>query len=213
MTTKENIQAISEIAASQTGLFTTAQAERFAVSRNVLAYMAKAGKIERLEHGVYRINGAPYSTEQGIYAVWLSTNPARMSYERYADFDGIVVGGRSAAALQGVGDFFLSPYRFLTHRRVNSKRQNIIFTKRFVERSDVVFTETGLPFTSITRTIFDLIVDSEEPSLLARMLSDALKSVRSFNADRLKALIEDSPVRNSSLSGIVIEEMSDVVKG
>ena len=212
MNTKENIRAISEIAASQMGIFTTAQAGRLGVARNVLAYMAQAGKIERLEQGVYRISGTPYHAQQGIYAAWLSTDPARMAYERYAEFDGIVVGGRSAAALHEIGDFFLSPYRFLTGKRFNSKRQNIIFTKRPVEKDDVTFTDSGLPITSVARTIFDLVVDNEDPALLMRTLSDAMNATRPFDADRLEALLKEDPTRNKGLSGVGLREIIDAAR-
>jgi len=211
MNTKENTQAISDIAASQMGLFTSAQAERFNVSRNILAYMAKSGKIERLEHGVYRVNGTPFNANQGIYAAWLSTDPKRMVHERFVDFDGIVVGGRSAAAIHGIGDFFLSPYRFFTCERFNSRRQNIIFTKRPVDRADVIFTDFGLPLTSIARTIFDLKCDNEDPSLLTGALTDALQD-KSFSVDRLKALFKEGSATKLGLSKDDFENLMDSVR-
>jgi predicted transcriptional regulator of viral defense system len=213
MNTRENTRAIAEVAASQMGLFTSAQVARFNVSRNVLAYMAKTGKIERLEHGVYRVSGMPYDVNQGIYAAWLSTNPAQMAYERLSCFDGIIVGGRSAAAIHGIGDFFLAPYRFLTRERFNSKRQGIIFTKRFVNEVDVVFIDSGLPVTSIARTIFDLQYDNEEPSLLAGVLSDAMRSARSFDVDRLMALFKEKPISRRNFSETDLEKLMAFCEG
>jgi predicted transcriptional regulator of viral defense system len=187
MDTRENTRAVSEIAESQMGLLTSAQAERFGVSRNVLAYMAKSGKIERLEHGVYRVSGTPYDSNQGIYAVWLGTSPKQMAHERRTGYDGIVVGGRSAATIHGMGDFFLSPYHIYTPVRINSKRPGIVFTKRHVDPSDVIYTDGGLPITSATRTIFDLMCDSEDPSHVASALEGAVRNGM-VDEDRLMAL-------------------------
>lgn len=212
MNTRENTKAISEIAASQMGLLTSAQAASFNVSRNVLAYMTKVGRLERLEHGVYRIGGTPHDANQAIYAAWLSTNPTKMAHERRLGFDSVVVGGRSAAAMHGIGDFFLSPYRFLTHRRINSKRSGIIFTKRPVDRADVVFTDFGLPVTSVTRTVFDLSCDGEDPSLLFRVLSDAMKN-RSFDAGRLVALFEGDSTCLRGFDKHELEDMMNAVRG
>ncbi|MDR0501096.1 MAG: type IV toxin-antitoxin system AbiEi family antitoxin domain-containing protein [Coriobacteriales bacterium] len=212
MDTKANTKAISEIAASQMGLITSAQAARFGVSRNVLAYMARVGKVERVEHGVYRVCGAPYSVNQDIYAVWLSSAPAQMAHERYSDFDGTVVGGRSAAAIHGIGDFFISPYRFFTHTRLNSKRKNIIFTKRLVDKADVVFTDFGLPLTSITRTIYDLIYDNEELSLFSGAFTDALKD-KSFDADRLRVLFMEQLASKRCIYEQYFDEMMNIVNG
>jgi predicted transcriptional regulator of viral defense system len=195
MTTAAHVKAISEIAASQRGLFTTAQAALFGVSRSVLAYMTKVGKIERLEHGVYKVSGTPFEEDQGIYAAWLSTDPARMAFERRSDFDGVVVGGRSAAAIHGIGDFFLSPYRFLTRERINSKRSGIVFTKRTVDDRDVTFTAAGLPITSVERTLFDLHVDSEEPSLFNDAVVDATERHVPLDESRIRFLFAKSPIQ------------------
>ena len=195
MDARARIDTISELAASQAGLFTAAQAKRFGVSGDAIAYMAKTGRIERLEHGVYRISGIPSTEQQDIYAVWLGTDPERMAFERNKSFDGIVVGGRSAAALHDIGDFFLSPFVFLTRDRINSKRQNVVFRKRGIEADDVVYLDGGLPVTSIARTLYDLKVDHEDPSLLHDAARDALRQGASFDHERLLELARNSPTR------------------
>ena len=204
MSSQKHTKAVNEIAASQMGLFTTAQAERFGVSRNVIAYMAKTSKIERIEQGVYRIAGMPFDEKQGIYAVWLGTNPRLMAYERSANFDGIVVGGRSAAACYGVGDFFLSPYRFLVRNRINSKRQNVIFTISKVGESDIVRLDGGLPVTSITRTLYDLAMDYDDSFQVEQIIYDTIKNNLPLNVERLLELKAEKSRRGRyDFSGII----------
>jgi len=180
MKSKSNLQTISELAASQSGLFTSAQAQRFGVSRNVLSYMVATGKIERLEHGVYKAAGVPNTAFQGILAAWMSTDPKSMIYERRYNWDGIVVGGRSAAAVMDIGDFFLSPYHFFTPERYNTRRDNMIFIKRQIAPADIFYTNEGMPVTSIARTIFDLRKDNEDPSMLSAIILQSLELQRAY---------------------------------
>lgn len=51
MGNKDNVSCIEELAASEDGVFTAAQARRFGIPRYALAYAANVGKIERLAHG------------------------------------------------------------------------------------------------------------------------------------------------------------------
>jgi predicted transcriptional regulator of viral defense system len=187
--------SISEIAESQAGIFTTAQAERLGVTRNAVSHLAKVGKVERLEHGVYRLSGTPYSEQQGIYAVWLSTNPKLMAFERHSNFDGIVVGGRSAAALQGVSDFFLSPYQFFTRERFNSRRANVLFRKREIDFEDVRYLDGGLPVTSPERTMFDLKMDHEDPEQIKQIARFLRDNPSEASVSRRHELLDASRVR------------------
>ncbi len=50
-----DIEKLREIALDQHGLVTSSQAEGAGVSRPSLSYLAKHGRIERLERGIYRI--------------------------------------------------------------------------------------------------------------------------------------------------------------
>lgn len=51
-----NIAAISELSESE-GVFTTAQAARMDISRDALAHSCRAGRLERICHGAYRMSG------------------------------------------------------------------------------------------------------------------------------------------------------------
>ncbi len=54
--------------AEQGGLFTTHQAEQRGISKQLLSYHAKQGKLERVAHGIYRSPYAPTSRHEDVIA-------------------------------------------------------------------------------------------------------------------------------------------------
>lgn len=166
-----NIAAIDELSASE-GIFTTAQAQRLGINRNALAHACKVGRLERVAHGAYRLSGAPSSETDELSALWKLTTPAAFSWERQAEWDGVAVGGSTAAWLLGIGDFHLSPYRIYAPRRINSKIESAHFGVRNIDESDVAW-KGGLPVTRVERTLVDMCLDCEDPSLVEDAFRDA----------------------------------------
>ena len=119
-----NIAAIDELSASE-GVFTTAQAQRLGISRNALS------------HGAYRLSGAPNSETDELAAIWKLMASTAFSWERQAKWDGVAVGGSTAAWLLGIGDFHLSPYRIYAPERINSKIESARFGVRNVDEGDM----------------------------------------------------------------------------
>lgn len=179
--------AINELSASE-GVFTTAQAGRLGVPRNVLAKACEGGKLVRVAHGAHRMADVPASYLDDLEAAWKLTSPAKMSHERMPvdAWDGIAIAGTTAASLLGIGDFYLSPYRILAPRRINSRNPDARFGVRTVAREDVSFRE-GLPVTRIERTLLDLALDDEEPSLVQDALADARR--QGLDEERLERLV------------------------
>lgn len=103
-----NITAISELSESE-GVFTTAQAARMDISRDALAHSCRVGRLERICHGAYRMSGAQRRDTDELNALWKLTNPSLCAWERKRQWDGIAVSGTTAANLQQMGDFHLSP--------------------------------------------------------------------------------------------------------
>lgn len=189
------ITVLSELSASQHGLFTTAQAAKSGVSRNAIAYLAQSGRIERLTQGVYVFGGTPRDGFEQLRAIWMATQPESMTYDRMVKWDGITVGGRTAAAVHGIGDFYLSPFEFFASKRINTRRKDIKIVVRPISQDDVDFTR-GFPVTSMTRTLFDLRKNSEDTDLLNKTLIDALYSRSVVDYQRLKELFsQDVGVR------------------
>ena len=146
-----NIAAIDELSASE-GVFTTAQAQRLGISRNALSHACKVGRLERVAHGAYRLSGAPSSETDELAAIWKLTASTAFSWERQAKWDGVAVGGSTAAWLLGIGDFHLSPYRIYAPERINSKIESARFGVRNVDEGDMAWMG-GLPVTRAERTL------------------------------------------------------------
>ena len=186
MTYSDHITAMNELSSSE-GVFTTAQAQRLGIPRDALAHACAA-------------------------AIWKLTDPARFTWERQAEWDGVAVGGTAAASLQGIGDFFASPYRIYAPRRINSRLEAAAFAARAINAEDVSW-EHGLPLTRPERTLIDLCLDSEDPSLIA----DAYRDARDIGLDyeRLGKLVRETsatPKREKALEPLA-ELMRATPKG
>jgi predicted transcriptional regulator of viral defense system len=193
MNYSSHISAINELAATE-GIFTAGQAKRFGIPNDALSYAYRAGRLERIAKGAYRLTGSQPTRFDELSAVWKLTAPDKMSHERIflSSWDGIAIGGTTAASLLGIGDFYLSPYRIFAPKRINSRNTSVRFGIRNIARVDVAFVE-GLPVTKIERTLLDLCIDKEDPSLVADTLSDAMnKYAGSIDYRHLESLFANT---------------------
>lgn len=178
---------IDSLSASE-GVFTTAQAERLGISRGALAKACSAGRLVRLAHGAYRSAAVTSSPADEIAAAWKLTSPEKMLHERmaYGAWDGIAVGGTTAASLIGIGDFFLTPIRMYAPRRLKTRNPDVRFSVRQISWEDVGF-EQGFAVTRPERTIVDLVLDDEELSLVRDAYDDALE--KGLDLEKLRAIV------------------------
>ena len=179
---------IDSLSASE-GVFTTAQAERLGISRGALAKACSAGRLVRLAHGAYRSAAVTSSPTDEIAAAWKLTSPEKMLHERmtYDAWDGIAVGGTTAASLIGIGDFFLTPIRMYAPRRLKTRNPDVRFSVRQISWEDVGF-EHGFAVTRPERTIVDLVLDDEELSLVRDAYDDALE--KGLDLEKLRAIVK-----------------------
>ncbi len=178
---------IDSLSASE-GVFTTAQAERLGISRGALAKACSAGRLVRLAHGAYRSAAVTSSPADEIAAAWKLTSPEKMLHERmaYGAWDGIAVGGTTAASLIGIGDFFLTPIRMYAPSRLKPRNPAVRFSVRQLSWAGVGF-EHGFAVTRPERTIVDLVLDDEELSLVRDAYDDALE--KGLDLEKLRAIV------------------------
>lgn len=211
MTYSDHITAMNELSSSE-GVFTTAQAQRLGIPRDALAHACAAGRAERICRGAYRLAGARSRETDALAAIWKLTDPERFTWERQAEWDGVAVGGPTAASLHGIGDFFASPYRIYAPRRINSRLEAASFAARAINAEDVSW-EQGLPLTRPGRTLVDLCLDSEDPSLIADAYRDA--GDIGLDYERLGKLVREAsatPKREKALEPLA-ELMRAIPKG
>lgn len=174
MGNKDNISAIAELASSEDGVFTAAQARRFGIPRYALAHAADAGRIERLAHGAYRLTSSLDDGLDDLRAAYKLTAPEKWSHERMSSFDGFAVAGATAAYLHGIGDFHPDPYEIAAPRRFNSRMGNVRFPIVRLSEGDVAW-RSGVPVTRVEATLVALAKRDEEGSLVADAFVDAVR--------------------------------------
>lgn len=188
MKTLEAIRKLNDIAFSQRGLFTTAQAQAAGVDRYIVSRLERAGNVERLAKGVYRMGGAPSPREEDVLAVWLSVDPGRTPGD-ISTGDVPVAMGATAAWLHGLGEIGPVPYEFCTRERRQTQRLNLRLKKRCLAPEDVTIA-AGIPVTTPIRTVIDLIDEGEDLSLVANVLNDALRRGIVVDEEAAKAEVD-----------------------
>ena len=173
MKTIEAIRKLNDIAFSQRGPFTTAQAQAASVERYAISRLEKSGNVERLAKGVHRMGGAPSPREEDVLTAWLSIDPGRTPGD-VTRGGALVAMGATAAWLHELGEIDPVPYEFCTEERRQTQRANLRLRKRNLSPGDVTIT-AGIPATTPARTVVDLIDEGEDLSLVANVLNDALQ--------------------------------------
>ena len=169
----------SDLAASQRGFFTAAQARGTGVDKLALSRLCAAGQIERVGHGIYRAAGAPGFREDALYAAWLGLMPETPSYQRPKDKTDFVVSHATAAWLHGLGEVNPEPFVFTHPTRRQTRSTQMRFVRSALESQDVTVV-SGMPATTIARTVLDLLSDGDDLSLVSSVLADALYIDHSF---------------------------------
>ena len=71
MRTQQRWGQLYEIASSQVGYFTTAQAESVLFSNQLLEHHLRSGRIQRVERGIYRLSHYPHGDYDDLIILWL----------------------------------------------------------------------------------------------------------------------------------------------
>jgi predicted transcriptional regulator of viral defense system len=196
---------IASLAGSQWGMLTAAQATAQGVARSTLLRRERAGALERIRPGVYRLPGAPANRLDDIRAVWLASAPEELAWERLASPD-VVVGGAAAAWVHDMGDLYPSPVMLYTARRRQTKHVDIRYSTRKLPTEDSSVVD-GLPVTTRERTIADLLDESGvDVSLVADVLRDAERADADLDTDRLISLLDVHAKRLDYESGVRLYE-------
>lgn len=152
-----------------------------------LSRLASNGHLERIARGVYRASGAPSMREEAVWAAWLSMDPGVMSYDR--DPLSCVASHNTAAWLMGLGELEAEPVTFTCPERRQVAARGIRALRAELQLTDVT-TVGGLPCTTASRTVIDLISFGEDISLVAAVLHDALERSLAVDDGALRERID-----------------------
>ncbi len=211
MKTSKNISALAELASSQWGMFTTAQAASEGVSRVQLGRMSSDGRIEPMARGTYRFVSAADAEHAELKAAWLSLLPGKTAYDRLrARPRDCVAAGRTAAVLLGDTELHAEPYCFATGRKRRTTRSDIRLLPWPVQECDVTIVD-GIPATSAERTVADLVRLKEAPSLVANFVEGMASRGHIFDRRKCAGLLAPLAARNGYRKGDGESFAADIV--
>ena len=162
------LQRLFELASSQAGYFTAAQARGLGYSARSLVYHVAAGKIERVSRGLYRLVGVPTDSHEDIVAAWLRFAPRRG-----------VVSHDTALALYELApsrshELHLTLPRERRPRTPQATAAVKLHTTTVPLRRDEVANRFGVQVTSPARTIADVADIGTDPSVVVEATARAL---------------------------------------
>lgn len=162
---------LTELAAEQEGLVTTAQAASVDVTRLELSRLVDKLLLERVTHGVYAFRVSS-DINQLIRAEWLALEPGMTARERRRRSDKGVISHTSATIVHDLGDFVEGPPEFTLPGRRQSRR-DIRIHRGELTRADVTSVDSVL-VTTAARTVADLVSDGHDLEHISRVVREAL---------------------------------------
>ncbi|WJK33365.1 type IV toxin-antitoxin system AbiEi family antitoxin domain-containing protein [Solwaraspora sp. WMMA2065] len=170
---RTNSTALAGVASDQWGMISTAQAAHLGITAVRLASMARAGELDRLAHGVYRLAGTPPDPHDDLRAAWIALDPRRTAAERIAAGPTEIVSHRSAAELQRLGNLDADLLEFTTIVRRQTRRTDVLLRRGTFDDTDWTLVD-GLPTTTPLRTLRDLAASRADRGHLAGAVRDAV---------------------------------------
>ena len=178
---------LSDLAVTQHGYFTRAQAAREGVDDMDLQRAVKSGAIQRLDRGVYRIAGAGQDTHERLRVAWLRLTPGKSPRQRTIR-PHLWVAHRSAASLFDLGVTAADVPEFISDRRRQTRAEvRIRVRTEGLERGEWMVRD-GFAVTTPARTIADLAAGRMDGGHLGRVVSDALAKGLATDAEVRAAL-------------------------
>ena len=175
------INILNDLSASQQGIFTSAQACALGVDKLTLSRLESHGQIDRISHGVYRSCAAPSFREEDIWAAWLTLYPEIPAWKRQRNGMQGAASHGTAAWLLELGELNPTPITFTLPIRKQTRRKNIRLMKAPLCPDEVTIVK-GIPTTTPTRIVLDLLHGGEDLSLVTSVLSDAKKTYQEVNS-------------------------------
>ncbi len=149
------------IAERQAGYFTARQACMAGFSYQALRYSVQAGRFRRIKRGIYRLVEFPEMPLADLFVAWLDAG------ER------AVISHDSALTLYGLSDLLPGAIHLTVPRTASRRRQGVrLHTKRI--SPDEITQRDGLPVTTVTRTLADVILDGLSEELVEQAVQEAL---------------------------------------
>ncbi|MGV9892094.1 type IV toxin-antitoxin system AbiEi family antitoxin domain-containing protein, partial [Streptomyces sp. NPDC003395] len=188
MERSEALRRLGERASDQWGLVTAAQAKLDGLQGVDLLRLERAGLLEAVGRGVYRIAAAVVPEHLEIKVAWLRLDPKTSAWQRKAgDRRSGVISHASACELHGLGDIPADRVELIVPVRRTTRDEGIALHQLPLETEDITVVD-GLPVTTAERTIADLLRSKADGAHIGTVIADAdLKGM--LDLERLTARI------------------------
>ncbi|MFV2045486.1 MAG: type IV toxin-antitoxin system AbiEi family antitoxin domain-containing protein [Anaerolineales bacterium] len=196
----ERRQRLFELAATQGGYFTAAQAREIGYDSRTLWHHTKSGTLERISRGFYRLAEFPTQSHEDVIAAWVKAGPERA-----------VVSHETALALYNLapirqrGIHITLPRKYRPYKGQVNLPAVRIHTTTLGFRPGEVVQRFGVRVTSPARTIADAAQAGTDPSTIVGAVTVALEQGL-LSTDELRRAAEDRPRRVRDLLERAIEE-------
>ena len=184
---RSRFDELAALAEENDGLVTADQARQAGFTDSVLARLVRRGRIERTARGVYRV---PYLTP-GRFAqyreavLWAMANRGP---------ENVALSHSTALAIYGISDANPNVIHLTVPKSARLRRQKpkgVILHREDLTPEDVSIHE-GIPLTTISRTVADLLSSGARLDLVRQAISGARREgfVRDAEAKRLRRRVE-----------------------
>ena len=184
---RSRFDELAALAEENDGLVTADQARQAGFTDSVLARLAQRGRIERTARGVYRV---PYVTP-GRFAqyreavLWAMANRGP---------ENVALSHSTALAIYGISDANPHLIHLTVPKSARLRRQKpkgVILHREDLTPEDVSIHE-GIPLTTISRTVADLLGSGARLDLVRQAVSGARREgfIRDAEVQRLRRKVE-----------------------
>lgn len=162
------------ISTGQAGLVTAAQARAAGLDGALRTRLVRAGLLEAVDRGVFRLTADALPRDLEIRVAWLRLDPAAAPGAR----DGLgmndgVVSHRSACVLHELGDIPAPVVELTVPRRRRLAMPFLRLQVRSALSAHEVTVVDGLPVTTVERTVIDLMRDGADGGHVGGVIADA----------------------------------------
>lgn len=193
MTKKPDFNRLYQIAEAQAGYFTSKQAHEAGYSRERLSDLTAREQFIRFQRGIYRLSHFPASRFEDLFVAFLRTGPDS------------VISHDSALAVFDLSDVLPAEIHVIMPRTGSRRRSGIRLHTNKIETDEITRRE-GLPITSPSRTIADVITNGLGRDLVRQAVDDAIKK-----GLVTKAQLLDQADRSRSWVKIIIKDILEEV--
>lgn len=169
-------QRLFEVAESQEGYFTSADAKKLGYDYPHQHFHVKQGNWIRVDHGIYRLKKFPAAAHEDLMRWWLWSRKKG------------VISHETAAALYELGDLLPAKTHLSVPANFRKKpTKNVVLHKADLRESEIEKRD-GLPVTTALRTILDLARSHLDDERLTAVTRDAITKSLLSKRELLEAL-------------------------